>query len=93
MIQHGSPLIDYKKFYSAMEVPTVKERFFIVVERARIFNEYKHKKSLKLTQLIAELKLKNAEEELKEEKKRKRQEFKQELCLLIAQQLTQIMPK
>lgn len=86
--EFGLPICDfsipYKKSY--------KQKFKNCVRRAITFNEYKHKKKSKLSKLIVELKKQREEWELKNERKKKREESKNELAELIAKEIKNYIP-
>lgn len=83
----GLPICDYSIPYKV----SLKTKFKNAVRRAISFNEYKHKKKSKLSKLIVELKKQKQEWEAKEEKKFKREEFKEELANLIYDKLKDII--
>mmetsp|Transcript_26738 Transcript_26738/g.26634 ORF Transcript_26738/g.26634 Transcript_26738/m.26634 type:complete len:127 (-) Transcript_26738:37-417(-) len=57
----------------------VKEKFRLAVNRSMILNEYENKKNSKIGLLIEQLKKQNAENELKEIKRQKRERYKDSL--------------
>jgi len=72
--EHNVPVWDYCTMQS-----NVKEKFRLAVNRSMILNEYENKKNSKIGLLIEQLKKQNAENELKEIKRQKRERYKDSL--------------
>jgi len=83
--EHNDNIIcDYIFYYPLLSFrPKPIERFKQCVRRAFILNEYKRRKSTRLTNLINELKKKNEEEEKIVKQRRHEDEFKDELACII----------
>lgn len=72
--EQNVPVCDYKTTQT-----NVKEKFRLAVNRSMILNEYENKKNSKIGLLIEQLKKQNAENELREQKREKRERYKKNI--------------